>query len=61
MSGHRQGIISQRVTGSFLKAMMGGGAFVRLKTACFPPQSAKQAEIRLVILLQVLTIGRSPR
>jgi len=37
MSGHRQGIGSPRVTGSFLEAMMGGGAFALLKTAGFPP------------------------
>jgi hypothetical protein len=36
--------------------MMGGGAFVLLKTAAFPPQSAKQAEIRLAILRKVLRI-----
>jgi hypothetical protein len=39
--------------------MMGGGAFVLLKTGRHRPESAKQAEIRLAILLKILRIGRS--
>jgi len=57
MSGHRQGIASPRVTGSFLEAMMGGGAFVLLKTDGLPPQSAKQAEVRVARFRKVLPIG----
>ena len=38
---------------------MGGGAFVLLKTGRYRPESAKQAEIRLAILLKILRIGRS--
>jgi hypothetical protein len=41
--------------------MMGGGAFVLLKTGRFPPQSAKQDEIRLGILLKILGFGPLPR
>ncbi len=43
---------------------MGGGAFVLLKTAGLPPQSAKQAEIRVAIFRKVLPVdvnrGRRP-
>jgi hypothetical protein len=39
--------------------MMGEGAFVLLKTGRYRPESAKQAEIRLAILLKILQIGRS--
>ena len=38
--------------------MMGGGAFILLKTGRAGPESAKQAEIRLAILLKILRIGR---
>jgi hypothetical protein len=37
--------------------MMGGGAFVLLKTGRFPPQSAKQDEIRLGVFLKILNDG----
>jgi hypothetical protein len=37
--------------------MMGGGAFVLLKTGRFPPQSAEQDEIRLGIFLKILGTG----
>jgi hypothetical protein len=40
--------------------MMGGGAFVLLKTGGFPSQNAKQAEIRLGILLKILGDRASP-
>ena len=44
---------------------MGGGAFILLKADRRRPESAKQAEIRLAILLKILQIdrseGRSPR
>jgi hypothetical protein len=38
--------------------MMGGGAFILLKTGQNRPESAKQAEIRLATLLIILGIGR---
>jgi hypothetical protein len=38
--------------------MMGGGAFILLKVARRRPESAKQAEIRLAILLKILHIAR---
>jgi hypothetical protein len=38
--------------------MMGGGAFILLKTGRYRPESAKQAESRLAILLKILRIGR---
>jgi hypothetical protein len=38
--------------------MMGGGAFLLLKTGRQVPESAKQAEIRLAILLKILKIVR---
>jgi hypothetical protein len=34
--------------------MMGGGAFILLKTGRNRPKSAKQAEIRLAFLLKIL-------
>jgi len=34
--------------------MMGGGTFILLKAGCSGPESAKQAEIRLAILLKIL-------
>jgi hypothetical protein len=37
---------------------MGGGAFLLLKTGDFGPESSKQAEIRLAILLKILQIAR---
>ena len=40
--------------------MMGGGAFILLKAGRPWPESAKQAEIRLAILLKILPIGREP-
>jgi hypothetical protein len=43
------------------QAMMGGGAFVLLKTGRYRPESAGQAEIRLAILLKILSIGCSRR
>jgi hypothetical protein len=36
--------------------MMGGGAFILLKTGRFGPETAKQTEIRLAILLKILSI-----
>ena len=36
--------------------MMGGGAFILLKVGRPRPESAKQAEIRLAILLKILRI-----
>jgi hypothetical protein len=39
--------------------MMGGAAFILLKTGRYRPESARQAEIRLAILLKILRIGRS--
>jgi hypothetical protein len=45
--------------------MMGGGAFILLKAGRPWPETAKQAEIRLAILLKILHIacsgGESPR
>jgi hypothetical protein len=41
--------------------MMGGGTFILLKTGCYQPESAKQAEIRLAILLKILRIGGRPQ
>jgi len=38
--------------------MMGGGAFILLKAGRLWPESAKQAEIRLAILLKILHIAR---
>jgi hypothetical protein len=35
---------------------MGGGAFLLLKAGDFRPESSKQAEIRLAILLKILQI-----
>ena len=35
---------------------MGGGAFLLLKAGDFPPESSKQAENRLAILLKILHI-----
>jgi len=37
--------------------MMGGGAFILLKAGRLWPESAKQAEIRLAILLKILHIA----
>jgi hypothetical protein len=37
--------------------MMGGRAFILLKTGRNGPESAKQAEIRLAILPKILSIG----
>ena len=37
--------------------MMGGGAFILLKAGRPRPESAKQAEIRLAILLKMLQIA----
>jgi hypothetical protein len=37
--------------------MMGGGAFILLKVGRPRPESAKQAEIRLAILLKILHIA----
>jgi hypothetical protein len=37
--------------------MMGGGAFILLKVGRPWPESAKQAEIRLAILLKILHIA----
>jgi len=34
--------------------MMGGGTFILLKAGCIGSESAKQAEIRLAILLKIL-------
>jgi hypothetical protein len=39
-------------------AMMGGGAFILLKTGRSGPKTAKQVEIRLAVLLKILSIGR---
>jgi hypothetical protein len=39
--------------------MMGGTAFILLKVGIPGPESAKQAEIRLAILLKILGISRS--
>jgi hypothetical protein len=39
--------------------MMGGGAFILLKAGRYWPESAKQAETRLAILLKILQIARS--
>jgi hypothetical protein len=39
--------------------MMGGAALFLLKAGIPRPESAKQAEIRLVILPKILGIGRS--
>jgi hypothetical protein len=36
------------------RAMMEGGAFILLKVGCKGPETAKQAEIRLAILLKIL-------
>jgi hypothetical protein len=45
--------------------MMGGAAFILLKAGQTRPESAKQAEIRLAILLKILRIarfaGKNPR
>jgi hypothetical protein len=38
--------------------MMGGAAFILLKAGQTRPESAKQAEIRLAILLKILRIAR---
>jgi hypothetical protein len=38
--------------------MMSAGSFIRLKAGRSRPESAKQAEIRLAIFLQILRIGR---
>jgi hypothetical protein len=38
--------------------MMGGGAFILLKVGRPRPESAKQAEIRLAILLKILHTPR---
>jgi hypothetical protein len=38
---------------------MGGGPFILLKAGHGGPKSAKQAEIRLVILLRILRFGDS--
>jgi hypothetical protein len=38
--------------------MMGGGAFILLKTGCIWPESAKQTEIRLANLPKILSIVR---
>jgi len=38
--------------------MMGGGTFILLKTGRAGLESAKQAEIRLAILLKILQIAR---
>jgi hypothetical protein len=38
--------------------MMGGGAFILLKAGRPWPESAKQAEIRLAILLKILHVAR---
>jgi hypothetical protein len=37
--------------------MMGGGAFILLKSGRRWPESARQAEIRLAILLKILRIA----
>jgi hypothetical protein len=37
--------------------MMGGAAFILLKAGDSRPESSKQAEIRLAILLKILAIG----
>jgi hypothetical protein len=39
--------------------MMGGGAFILLKAGRNWPESAKQAKIRLAILLKILYTSRS--
>jgi hypothetical protein len=36
------------------RAMMGGGAFIPLKVGCNGPETEKQTEIRLAILLKIL-------
>jgi hypothetical protein len=41
--------------------MMGGLAFILLKAGRRWPESAKQAKIRLAILLKILQIARSGR
>jgi hypothetical protein len=48
------------VTGSFREAMMGGAAFILLKAGRGGPETAKQVEIRLAILLKILPIAGLP-
>jgi hypothetical protein len=42
------------------QAMMGGGAFILLKAGSGGPKTAKQAEIRLAVLLKILRNYPSP-
>jgi hypothetical protein len=50
--------VGLHVTGSFREAMMGGRAFILLKTGRKGRKSRNQAEIRLANLLKILGIGR---
>jgi hypothetical protein len=55
------GLVSQLVTGSFPRAMMGRVDIFLLKTGPSRPESTKQAEIRLASLLKILRIAGAGR